>query len=141
RRFSFLAFVAGVALPPMMPWFFFGLRRPSEIYALSLHDALPIYSDRRDLRERAWRLWTARGDMGGEHDNNEIIREILALRAERAKLLGYETHAHWRLENAMARTPERTLELMEAVWGPAVARVREEVADMLEVVRAEGKDH
>src|SRR5690606_14214386 len=68
-------------------------------------------------------------------------REILALRAERAKLLGYETHAHWRLENAMARTPERTLELMEAVWGPAVARVREEVADMLEVVRAEGKDH
>src|SRR5690606_40775999 len=83
RRFSFLAFVAGVALPPMMPWFFFGLRRPSEIYALSLHDALPIYSDRRDLRERAWRLWTARGDMGGEHDNNEIIREILALRAER----------------------------------------------------------
>jgi len=99
------------------------------------------YSDRRDLRERAWRLWTARGDMGGEHDNNEIIREILALRAERAKLLGYETHAHWRLENAMARTPERTLELMEAVWGPAVARVREEVADMLEVVRAEGKDH
>ncbi len=99
------------------------------------------YSDRRDLRERAWRLWTARGDMGGEHDNNDVIREILALRAERAKLLGYETHAHWRLENTMARTPERALELMEAVWEPAVARVREEVAAMREVVRAEGKDH
>ena len=52
------------------------------------------------------------------------------LRAERAKLLGYPTHAHWRLENAMAKTPERAMELMEAVWTPAVARVREEVADM-----------
>ena len=59
-----------------------------------------------------------------------IITEILQLRAERAKLLGYETHAHWRLENAMAKTPEATLQLMEAVWTPALARVKEEVADM-----------
>ncbi len=56
--------------------------------------------------------------------------EILKLRAERAKLLGYATHAHWRIEDQMAHTPERAMELMEAVWKPAVARVREEVADM-----------
>ncbi|MGH9458421.1 MAG: M3 family metallopeptidase [Thermoanaerobaculia bacterium] len=96
------------------------------------------YSDRRDLREKAWRMFIMRGDMGGEHDNNAIITEILRLRAERAKLLGYETHAHWRLENSMAKTPERALELMEAVWTPAVARVREEVADMQAIAAREG---
>jgi peptidyl-dipeptidase Dcp len=88
------------------------------------------FSRRRDLRERAWRLFVNRGDNGGEHDNIAIIRDVLALRAERARLLGYATHAHWRLENTMAKTPERAIELMEAVWQPAVARVREEVADM-----------
>jgi peptidyl-dipeptidase Dcp len=98
------------------------------------------YADRRDLREQAWRMWTNRGDMGDEQDNNEIISEILQLRAERARLLSYPTHAHWRLENTMARTPERTLELMEAVWMPALARVRQEVADMEAIARAEGED-
>ena len=80
-------------------------------------DPFLTYSDRR-------------GDNGDEHDNNAIITEILQLRAERAKLLGYPTHAHWRLENAMAKTPEHTMELMEQVWKPAVARVHEEVVDM-----------
>jgi peptidyl-dipeptidase Dcp len=63
------------------------------------------------------------GGHGRRADNNAIITEILQLRAERARLLGYETHAHWRLENTMAGTPERAMELMEAVWTPAVARV------------------
>jgi peptidyl-dipeptidase Dcp len=98
------------------------------------------FSARRDLRERGWRMWVGRGDMGDANDTKQLITEILALRAERAKLLGYETHAHWRLENTMAGTPERTLELMEAVWTPAIARVREEVADMQAIARAEGLD-
>jgi peptidyl-dipeptidase Dcp len=97
------------------------------------------YADRRDLRERGWRMWVDRGDMGGERDNNAIITEILQLRAERAGLLGYETHAHWRLENTMAGTPGRAKELMEAVWVPAVARVAEEVADMQALARAQGQ--
>jgi peptidyl-dipeptidase Dcp len=88
------------------------------------------YSDRRDLREKVWRTYYSRGDHGDAKDNNAVVAEILKLRAERATLLGYATHAHWRLENAMARTPERAMELMEAVWKPAVARVHEEVADM-----------
>jgi peptidyl-dipeptidase Dcp len=96
------------------------------------------YSTRRDLREKAWRLFISRGDNGGERDNNAIISEILQLRAERAKLLGFETHAHWRLENSMAKTPERAVELMDAVWKPAVARVREEVSDMQAVAAREG---
>jgi len=96
------------------------------------------YSDRRDLRKEVFDRFVQRGDEGDEHDNNAIIPEILALRAERAKLLGFETHAHWRLQNTMAKTPERTIELMEAVWAPAVARVRQEVADMQAVADAEG---
>ncbi len=96
------------------------------------------YSSRRDLREKVWRNYVNRGDNGDARDNNQIISEVLQLRAERAKLLGYATHAHWRLENTMARTPERAMTLMEAVWTPAVARVREEVADMQAIVNKEG---
>jgi peptidyl-dipeptidase Dcp len=88
------------------------------------------YSTRRDLREKVWRMFVNRGDNGDAHDTNAIITRILALRAERAKLLGYPTHAHWRVEDTMAKTPERALGLMEAVWPAAVARVHEEVADM-----------
>ena len=94
------------------------------------------YSDRRDLREKVWRIFVDRGDNGDARDNNAIIGEILQLRAERARLLGYATHAHWRLEDSMARTPERAMQLMEAVWKPAVGRVREEVADMQQLADA-----
>ena len=88
------------------------------------------YSSRRDLREKVWRMFVNRGDNGDAHDTNATITRILALRAERAKLLGYPTHAHWRVEETMAKTPEKALGLMEAVWPAAVARVHEEVTDM-----------
>jgi peptidyl-dipeptidase Dcp len=104
----------------------------------SAMDPFLTFSDRRDLREKAFNLFVNRGDNGGEHDNNEIITQILLLRAERAKLLGYPTHAHWRLENAMAKTPERAVELMKAVWPAAIGRVREEVADMQALAKKEG---
>jgi len=95
-------------------------------------------SDRRDLRESVWRMFVNRGDNGDKNDTNGIITEVLQLRAERAKLLGYKTHAHWRVEDAMAKTPEKTMELMEAVWKPAVARVKEEVQDMQSLADKEG---
>jgi peptidyl-dipeptidase Dcp len=101
-------------------------------------DPFLTYSDRRDLREKAWRLFVNRGDNGDDHDNNAIITEILQLRAQRAKLLGFETHAHWRLENSMAKTPENAVQLMEAVWAPAIGRVREEVKDMQYLATKEG---
>jgi peptidyl-dipeptidase Dcp len=96
------------------------------------------YSARRDLREKAYRLFINRGDNGDERDNNAIISQILQLRAERAKLLGYPTHAHWRLEDSMAKTPENAMKLMEGVWPAAVARVKEEVADMQALADKEG---
>jgi peptidyl-dipeptidase Dcp len=101
-------------------------------------DPFLTYSDRRDLREKVWKMFVNRGDNADKNDNNAIITEVLQLRAERAKLLGFPTHAHWRLDNAMAKTPERAMELMEAVWKPAVARVKEEVADMQRLADKEG---
>lgn len=101
-------------------------------------DPFLTYSENRELREKVWRMFVDRGDNPGEHNNNQIVAEILALRAERAKLLGYPTHAHWRLENTMAKTPERAVELLEAVWRPAIARVGEEVRDMQALARTEG---
>jgi peptidyl-dipeptidase Dcp len=93
-------------------------------------DPFLTYADRRDLRETVWRTYYSRGDNGDARDNKAIITEILGLRAERAKLLGYETHAHWRVADSMAKTPENAMNLLMQVWPAAVAREREEVADM-----------
>ncbi|HZN94238.1 MAG TPA: M3 family metallopeptidase, partial [Myxococcales bacterium] len=117
------------------------LKRPGQWAIINTRSAMEpflTYSTRRDLREKVWRSYVNRGDNGGARDNNALITEILALRFERAKLLGYPTHAHWRLENSMARTPERAMKLMEAVWPAAVARVKEEVAAMQALARKEG---
>ncbi|QEF96541.1 Peptidyl-dipeptidase dcp [Stieleria maiorica] len=103
-------------------------------------DPFLTYSQNRPLREQVWRTYYNRCDNGDEHDNNGIITEILALRRERAKLLGYPTHAHWRLEPTMAKTPEATFALMDQVWPKAVARVAEEVADMQKIADAEASD-
>src|SRR3954463_5275160 len=93
-------------------------------------DPFLTFSTRRDLREKVWRMFIMRGDNGDAHDNNSVITRTLELRAQKAKLLGYPSWAHWKLEDQMAKTPERAMALMEAVWKPAVARVHEEVADM-----------
>ena len=92
----------------------------------------------RALREKVWRTYFSRGDNGGKTDNNAIITEILKLRFERAQILGYKTHAHWRVEPQMAGTPERAMELLESVWKPAVAQVRADVAEMQAIADAEG---
>ncbi|MCA9720720.1 MAG: hypothetical protein KC468_39020, partial [Myxococcales bacterium] len=84
------------------------------------------YSTRRDLLEKVWRTFVNRGDNGDAHDNNLLITEILKLRAERAALLGYPTHAHWRIEDQMAKTPERALALLE---DPALAEQLADVAN------------
>lgn len=95
-------------------------------------------STRRDLREQVWRAYVNRGDNGDANDTNAIVPRILALRAERAALLGFETHAHWRMADTMAGTPENATDLMMRVWPAAVARVREEVADMQAIADEEG---
>lgn len=101
-------------------------------------DPFLTYSDERDLREQVWKNYYSRGDNGDEYDNNQIIVDILKLRNERVQLLGYDNYAQWRLQDRMAKNPENALGLLNAVWPSAIARVREEVADMQAVADAEG---
>jgi peptidyl-dipeptidase Dcp len=115
--------------------------RPGEYAVLNTRSSMEpflTYSEERGLREEVWRTYYGRGANGGAHDNAALITEILKLRFERAQLLSYPTHAHWRLEVAMARTPENAMALMESVWPAAVARVREEVAEMQAIADTEG---
>ena len=100
-------------------------------------DPFLTFSDDRSLREQVWRTYYSRGDNGDEHDNNAILAEIVGLRHERVRLLGYDDYTTWRLENRMAKTPRQALDLLDAVWPAALARVETEVADMQAVADAE----
>jgi peptidyl-dipeptidase Dcp len=95
-------------------------------------------STRRDLREIVYNAYINRGDNGDDNDTNATIAKILKLRADRAKVLGFKTHAHYRMADTMAKEPEAAMELMMKVWPSAIGRVKEEVADMQEVANAEG---
>jgi peptidyl-dipeptidase Dcp len=107
---------------------------PAGAYAIrntrSAVEPVLSFGTNRALREKVWRAFVNRGDNGDANDTNAIIAKIVKLRADRAKLLGYANHAEWRMQDTMAKTPARAMDLMMRVWKPAVARVHEEVADM-----------
>ena len=96
------------------------------------------FSARRDLREKAFRAWQTRGDNNGKTDNKTLIAEMIALRAERARLLGYQSFAHYRLDDAMAKTPDAVRALLEKVWAPARKAALADRDDMQAIVREEG---
>ena len=96
------------------------------------------FSARRDLRRTAHEAWTARGAHPGDHDNRKLIGEIMALRAEQARLLGYDSFAAYRLDDTMAKTPEAAAALLHAVWGPAKRKAAEERAELEAMARADG---
>ena len=96
------------------------------------------YSEERELRKQVWNNYYNRGNNEGENNNRDVISQILKLRHERIQLLGYENYAQWRLEDRMAKAPENAIELMNKVWPAAIARVKEEVADMQAVANKEG---
>jgi peptidyl-dipeptidase Dcp len=96
------------------------------------------FAARRDLRRTAYDAWIARGEHAGAHDNRPLIREILALRAEQARLLGYETYAGYRLDDTMAKTPEAAQALLREVWAPAARKAAEERAELTEAALASG---
>jgi peptidyl-dipeptidase Dcp len=98
------------------------------------------FSTNRALREEAFKAWSARGEAEGPTDNRGVIAETLALRAERARLLGYPSYAAYKLDDAMAKTPDAVRGLLTRVWGPAVERAREEAEKLAEVARAEGNN-
>jgi peptidyl-dipeptidase Dcp len=107
----------------------------------SIIEPFLTFSERRDLREQAFKAWVARGENPGETDNRGIIRETLALRSEVAKLLGYGNYAEMKLDNTMAKTPAAVNELLRAVWAKAVKRAREEEADIAGMIAEDGKNH
>ena len=115
---------------------------PAGTYAIrntrSAVEPVLTFGSNRALRQKVWQAFVDRGDNGDKNDTNAIISKIVKLRADRAKLLGYPSHAHWRMQDTMAKTPERAMDLMMRVWTPAVARVNEEVADQLVFAKKDG---
>ncbi|MEQ8559191.1 MAG: M3 family metallopeptidase [Henriciella sp.] len=103
-------------------------------------DPFLTYSDNRALREEVWRTYYNRGDNGDAYDNNQVIADIMKLRAERSALLGYDNYAAWSIEKAVAKTPDAAMDLMMKVWPAAKAKVDSEVAAMQEIADAEGAD-
>ncbi|WP_164659488.1 M3 family metallopeptidase [Tropicibacter sp. Alg240-R139] len=96
------------------------------------------FSPRRDLRETAYKAWVARGANGGETDNREIAAETLKLREERARLLGYDDFATYKLETEMARTPDRVRDLLMQVWEPAKAQANADAETMTQMMQSDG---
>ena len=97
-------------------------------------------STRRDLREILYKSYVMRGDNNNEFDNKKIAAQIAKLRAERANIMGYKTHAHFILEENMLKTPEEVYDLLLQLWRPALKSAKAEVADMQAVADAEGQD-
>lgn len=107
----------------------------------SIVEPFLTFSARRDLREQAFRAWTARGENGGETDNRETVRRQLALRAEKARLLGYESYAALKLDNTMAKSPSAVMELLSPVWEKARERAASDQAELQRIAAASGSNH
>ncbi len=117
-----------------------GMRGHAVTLARSSVEPLLRLCPRRDLRERAWRAWSSRGANGGETDNRALIARIVALRIERARLLGFETFADFKLAPEMAKTPDAVRDLLMRVWEPARARALEEQARLSREAAEEGEN-
>ncbi|MCM2563521.1 M3 family metallopeptidase [Lutimaribacter sp. EGI FJ00015] len=115
-----------------------GLAGPVLTTSRSLATPFLQSSPRRDLRETVWRAFTSRGGRGGQTDNRAIAAEILALRKERAALLGYDDFAHYKLETEMAGTPQAVRDLLMAVWSPARAQALADAAILENMLHEDG---
>lgn len=127
------AVAAGVAKEKGLPAGTYAIRNTR-----SAVEPVLTFGTNRALRQKVFNAFVNRGDNGNANDTNGLISQIVKLRADRAQLLGYPTHAHWRMQDTMAKTPGRAMELMMRVWPAAVARVKQEVADMAPFARREG---
>ena len=107
----------------------------------SIIEPFLTFSERRDLRETAFKAWIARGEGPGARDNRPIVAEMVKLRAEKAALLGYASFAHFKLDDTMAKTPENVRALLETMWEKAKGRAAEETADLSRLIAAAGHNH
>lgn len=104
------------------------------------YEGFMTYADNRDLRERMYDAYRARGGQGGANDNRDALAEVAQLRAEAAQLLGYPNHAAYQLETRMAKTPAQAENFLLEVWKPGLKRADEELAEMQQIVQEEGHD-
>lgn len=109
------------------------------VFTLSNPSVMPFlqYAENRALRKEIWEAYQSKGSKG-QYDNTQNIREITALRQEKAELLGYASHAHYVLEETMAKTPEQAYDLLEQLWKPALAKAKEEEAAIKKMMEADG---
>ena len=112
----------------------------SWVFTLDKPSCIPFlqYADNRELRKQVYKAYYGRGDNNNDNDNKAVITEILQLRQQKAKLLGYESYAHFILDEKMAKTPEAALELMMSIWTPAVERAKEELSELQALADREG---
>jgi peptidyl-dipeptidase Dcp len=107
----------------------------------SIYEPFTTYSERRDLREKAFRAFIGRGETGGPTDNREVVKNTLRLRAEKAKLVGYDSYADLKLDDTMAKTPPAVLELLGPVWKKARERAAIDQAGLERLAAAEGSNN
>ena len=112
------------------------------VFTLHNPSVMPFlqYSDRRELRERMYKGYISRGCQGGKNDSREVVKKLVKARLEKARLMGYEDYASMALDNRMAKTPEAVYELLDQVWKPALAKAKEEMADIQEEMKKDGRD-
>jgi peptidyl-dipeptidase Dcp len=111
----------------------FTLHKPSLIPFLK-------YSEKRDLREKMYKGYIKRGDNNNEFDNKKVLSKMVMLRVKKANLLGYDSHAHFILDNNMAKTPENVYNLLNQLWKPALKKAKNEVKEMQKLIKKEGND-
>jgi peptidyl-dipeptidase Dcp len=107
----------------------------------SIIEPFLTFSERRDLRETAFKAWVARGESAGARDNRPLVAETVRLRAEKAALLGYESFAHFKLDDTMAKTPGNVRTLLETMWAKARDRAAEEAAELSGLIAEDGYNH
>ena len=111
----------------------------SWVFTLDKPSCIPFlqYADNRELREKVYKAYYGRGDNNNENDNKAVIKEILQLRQQKAKLLGFESFAHYVLDEKMAKRPDAALELLNSIYKPAVKRAAEERAELQKIADRE----
>lgn len=112
------------------------------IFTLHNPSVMPFlqYADNRDLREKIFKGYINRGNNGNEADNKEVVQRLLSARLEKAKLMGYDNYAEFVLENRMAKQADKVYNLLDQIWTPALAKAKEELADIQAEIKKEGKD-
>lgn len=110
------------------------------LFTIHVPSIIPFlqYSEKRDLREKLFRAYIMKGDNGNENDNKENVKRIIVLRQERAKLLGYQTHAHFVLEKNMAKNPDTVNAFLKKLWEPTLAKAKSEAAELQALIDREG---